>query len=65
MKKKMMLSFSLVLGLGLISCTCECIGPDNQNPNDKECKTAYENAYGQGTWVNYEAGKKNEGYICK
>lgn len=59
--------FLLLVGatLSFQSCTCECVGPNDGDPNNKVCKVEYENLYGEGTWANYEYSAKASGYTCK
>ncbi len=65
MKKMLLiLSFALV-AVGFSSCACECVGPNDQDPNNKICKTQYESVYGPNTWSAYESNAKAAGYICK
>lgn len=64
--KKALFTLSLaVMALGFSSCVCDCVGPNDQDPNNKICKTTYEDFYGPGTWGAYESSSKQSGYICK
>ncbi len=66
MKKLFLLIGFVALTLGFTSCTCECVGPNDNDTSNKVCKTEYENLYGPGTWGSYEANAKNNaGYVCK
>jgi hypothetical protein len=65
MKRIFFLSGFFLFTLGFSSCACDCVGPNDNNPSNKECKTAYENLHGEGTWASYEASAKNSGYVCK
>jgi hypothetical protein len=64
MKKLFILVIVILFG-GLVSCSCECVGPNDNDPSNKICKTEYENLNGQGTWGNYESNVKASGYVCK
>jgi hypothetical protein len=65
MKKLFIISSFALLALGISSCTCECVGPNDQDQSNKVCKTEYENANGQGSWASYDAAAKNAGWVCK
>lgn len=64
--KKTLILFSSVLMFALMySCTCECVGPNNGDANDKVCKEMYESVQGPNTWSLYESQALSVGWVCK